>query len=220
MKSKVLNGLLLAILVWFSYLLLLISLQYIPFSSDAAFLRIKIDEVKIWYYIPFFKFHVFTSFFLLIAGFTQFSRWIRTKFRNVHRYLGWAYIVILLLFSAPSGLVLGYHANGGWTSQLAFMLLGVLWIYTTIRALRFAIKKDWRRHQNFMIRSYALTLSAISLRLFKYVIVFIWHPLPMDTYRLVAWLGWVVNLVIAEVIIYRKDKRWPLFITLISQIYH
>jgi hypothetical protein len=57
-----------------------------------------------------------------------------------------------------------------------------------------------------MIRSYALTLSAISLRLFKYIIVFIWHPLPMDTYRIVAWLGWVVNLIIAEIIIHKKAR--------------
>jgi uncharacterized membrane protein len=206
MKHKLFRVLVLIILAYYSYLLLLISLQYIPFRSDVAFLRIKMDEVKIPYYIPFFKAHVFTSFFLLLAGFTQFSKWLRTRYRNVHRYLGWAYIVILLLFSAPSGLVLGYHANGGWSSQLAFLILGALWIYTTIQALRFAIKKNWNKHRNFMIRSYALTLSAISLRLFKYIIVFIWHPLPMDTYRIVAWLGWVFNILIAEIIIYKKAQ--------------
>jgi uncharacterized membrane protein len=207
MKSKILNVLLLLGLAYFSYLLLLISLQYIPFRSDAAFLRIKMDEVKLPYYIPFFKAHVFTSFFLLLAGFTQFSKWIRTKYRQFHRYVGWIYISIVLLFSAPSGLVLGWHANGGWTSQLAFILLGILWIYTTTQALRYALKKDWRRHRNFMIRSYALTLSAISLRLFKWIIVAIWHPLPMDTYRIVAWLGWVVNIVIAELIIYKTAQN-------------
>ena len=205
MKTQLLNFLALASLAWFSYLLLLISLQYIPFSSDVAFLRIKMDEVQLPYYIFSFKAHVFTSFFLLLAGFTQFSKWIRTQYRLLHRRLGWSYITILLLISAPSGLVLGWHANGGWISQLAFVILGVLWMYFTIQALRFAIQKDWVKHRNFMIRSYALTLSAISLRLFKYIIVFIWHPLPMDTYRAVAWLGWVVNLIIAEIIIHKKS---------------
>lgn len=206
MKSKVLNGLLLIGLAYFSYLLLLISLQYVPFRVDAAFLRIKTDEVKLPYYVPFFKAHVFTSFFLLLAGFTQFSNWIRKHYQNVHRYMGWSYITILLLISAPSGLVLGYHANGGWTSQFAFILLGILWIYTTTQALRFALQKQWTIHRNFMIRSYALTLSAISLRLFKWIIVAVWHPLPMDTYRIVAWLGWVVNIAIAEIIIYKKSQ--------------
>lgn len=196
----------LAALAWFSYLLLLISLQYIPFQADMAFLRIKIDEVKLPYYIPFFKLHVYTSFFLLLAGFTQFSKWVRQSYRQLHRYMGWSYISILLLFSAPSGLVLGYHANGGWSSKLAFVILGLLWIYTTVQALRYALRGNWSKHRDFMIRSYALTLSAISLRLFKYIIVFLWQPLPMDTYRIVAWLGWVVNLVVAEVIIYRSNK--------------
>ena len=168
MKAKFFNFLALVSLAYFSYLLLLISLQYIPFTSDVAFLRIKMDQVQLPYYIVSFKAHVFTSFFLLIAGFTQFSKWIRTRYRQLHRWMGWSYITILLLFSAPSGLVLGWHANGGWISQLAFVILGVLWIYFTIQALRFAIKKDWTKHRNFMIRSYALTLSAVSLRLFKY----------------------------------------------------
>jgi len=206
-KTRFFHIILLSSLAWFSFLLLSITVQYIPFQDDAAFLRIKMDEVKIPYYIPFFKAHVFTSFFLLLAGFTQFSRWIRTKYRNLHRYLGWGYITILLLFSAPSGLVLGWHANGGWSSQLAFILLSILWIYTTVQALRYALKKDWTKHKNFMIRSYALTLSAISLRLFKYIIVLIWQPPPMDTYRIVAWLGWIVNLCLAEWIIKQKSQR-------------
>jgi hypothetical protein len=59
-----------------------------------------------------------------------------------------------------------------------------------------------------MYRSYALTLSAISLRVFKLVIVALFHPNPMDVYVLVAWLGWVVNLGIAEFLIYRlRVKR-------------
>jgi hypothetical protein len=56
-----------------------------------------------------------------------------------------------------------------------------------------------------MLRSFALALSAITLRAWKYALVAIFHPRPMDVYQLVAWLGWVLNLVIIEVYIY---KRW------------
>ncbi len=204
MSKKILGFFLLGALAYFSYLLLLISIQYIPFEIDAAFLRIKSEEVKIPYYIPFFKLHVFTSFFVLLAGFTQFNSKLRARFRKVHRYLGYLYITVVLLMAGPSGFVLGVHANGGWTSQTAFVLLAILWIAFTLMALYYALKKQWNKHRNFMIRSYALTLSAITLRLWKFVIVFIWDPLPMDTYRIVAWLGWVLNLLIAELIIYKK----------------
>jgi hypothetical protein len=196
------RGALIAALAYFSYLLLLISLQYVPFSKDVAFLKIKATEVLLPYYIPFFKAHIFTSFFLLLAGFTQFSPFVRKKYRRVHRLMGWFYCTILLLFSAPSGLVLGFHANGGVLSQFTFLLLGFLWIYTTIQSLRYAFKKEWIKHKQFMIRSYALTLSAITLRLWKYIIVVLFHPPPMDVYRIIAWLGWVLNILIAEWIIF------------------
>ena len=63
-----------------------------------------------------------------------------------------------------------------------------------------------------MIRSFALTLSAITLRLWKYLIVLAFQPRPMDVYHIVAWLGWVVNLIIAEIIIFKYIKyRNPQF---------
>jgi hypothetical protein len=58
-----------------------------------------------------------------------------------------------------------------------------------------------------MIRSFALTLSAITLRLWKYIIVMGFQPKPMDAYQIVAWLGWVLNLVIAEIIIYKYYRK-------------
>ncbi|KIX22172.1 hypothetical protein SY27_05815 [Flavobacterium sp. 316] len=68
----------------------------------------------------------------------------------------------------------------------------------------------FKKHQKFAIRSFALTLSAISLRLFKYIIVFLLQTPPMDTYRIVSWLGWIFNLVIAEVVILYllKNKKY------------
>lgn len=198
---------LLAALAYFTYLLLLITLQYIPFRVDVAFLKIKTDEVKLPYYLPFFKLHIYTSIFLLLAGFTQFSNVIRQKYRQLHRGMGWVYVVIILLAAAPSGIVMGWHANGGWTSQSSFVILGILWFVFTSLALYFAIKKNWKQHREFMIRSFALTLSAITLRFWKWVIVALFHPPPMDVYRIVAWLGWVLNLLIAEWIIRQKKAR-------------
>lgn len=56
-----------------------------------------------------------------------------------------------------------------------------------------------------MWRSYALTLSAISLRLFKWGIVTVLEWPPMDTYRAVAWLGWLINLVIVEIYLWNRN---------------
>lgn len=193
--------------VYFSYLLLLITIQYIPLDFDVAFLRIKQDEIQLFHYQIAFFTHVYTSIFLMIFGAFQFSNYIREKYQRWHRNIGKFYIIIILLFSGPSGLIMSYYANGGIFSQTAFVILSVLWMLFTYLSFYYAKKLDFKRHQKFAIRSFALTLSAISLRLFKFIIVFLFHPPPMDAYRIVAWLGWTFNLLIAEILILYLFKK-------------
>jgi hypothetical protein len=58
-----------------------------------------------------------------------------------------------------------------------------------------------------MIRSFALTLSAITLRIWKVIFATTTDIPPMDRYRIIAWLGWVLNLMIAEYIIFIYFKN-------------
>ena len=199
---------LLLLYAYFCYLMLLITLQYIPLNLDVAFLRIKQDYITLVYYQWAFFIHAYTAILVLPAGLTQFSGLVRRRWPWLHRGMGWLYLVIVILLAGPSGFIIGIHANGGWTSQLAFCLLGGLWVYFSFLALLKAKQGDISAHRAFMYRSFALSLSAITLRTWKYLIVAIWHPRPMDTYRLVAWLGWVINLLVAEIIIlYLKRKQ-------------
>ncbi len=188
-------------IAYFTYLMWLITIQYIPINFKVAFLQIKQNEIRhIHYQIAFFT-HVYTSIFVLIIGLFQFSNWIRTKFVKFHRTAGKVYIALVLVFAGPSGLIMGYYANGGWFTQISFCLLAILWIWFTYLAYKHIRNGNIQKHKNFMMRSYALTLSAISLRLFKWLIVIIFKLPPMDTYYIVAWAGWLVNLAIAELII-------------------
>ena len=58
-----------------------------------------------------------------------------------------------------------------------------------------------------MIRSYALTLSALSLPMWKVLFAEFSNIGPMDRYRIIAWLGWGLNLLIAEFIIMQQVKK-------------
>jgi hypothetical protein len=58
-----------------------------------------------------------------------------------------------------------------------------------------------------MIRSYALTLSAVTLRGWKVILVPMVEASPMELYRFVAWISWTLNLGVAEIIIYRNKSR-------------
>ncbi len=198
------KGIKIALLIfycYFSYLLLLITLQYLPLNFDVTFLKLKREEIKLGYYNIAFFTHVYTSIFLLFFGILQFSKSLRNNKPKIHRLIGKLYILIILLLSGPASLIMGYHANGGIVSKISFVILSILWLIFTYLSFYHAKQLNFKKHQQFAIRSFALTLSAISLRLFKFIIVFLWHPLPMDAYRIVSWLGWLFNLLIAEIII-------------------
>ncbi|MEG0928854.1 DUF2306 domain-containing protein [Chryseobacterium sp.] len=189
---------------YFFWLMLTITLEYIPLDSNVSFLMIKQTEViERPEYLTFFYTHVYTSIFVLLSGFLAV---IRKDFglKNLHRNMGKVYIFLILLFAAPSGMYMGFFANGGFSSKVSFIILGVLWWFSTYKAYQLARQKRFKEHKQWMWRSFALTLSAITLRMWKVIIVYLFHPNPMDVYQIIAWLGWIPNLLLIEYLITKK----------------
>ena len=185
-------------LAFFSWLMLGITLEYWPIRSDAAFLQIKQQYLGIRHWEIAFWTHVFTSMLPLLAGFTQFSPFILQRRPRIHRLMGKIYVLSVCFVTGPASLVMAFYANGGLTSRIAFAMLAILWLLTTAMGWWKISSRDWKSHSEWMTRSYALTLSAITLRVWKYLIVMTFAPPPMDTYRIVAWLGFIPNLIFAE----------------------
>ncbi|MCX5469320.1 DUF2306 domain-containing protein [Acinetobacter sp. A-IN1] len=182
-----------------------ICIQYFPWRTDQHFLLLKQDVVNTQPWQSAFKIHVVTSSLVLIAGFTQFFRIFHTRYPKIHRVSGWLYLITILGFSLPSGLILAFSAAGGLSTQISFVLLSLLWAITTLSALYFLLKKRWMLHRDWMIRSFALSLSALSLRTWKMGLYtlqpyFDWLT-PIHIYQLESWLAWVINLIIAEIIV-------------------
>ena len=176
-------------------------MQYIPYNTDVAFLRIKQHYIGIDIWRWAFFIHVYSSLLVLFAGFSQFNKRLLKSNPTLHRKLGYTYVVNILLITGPASLIMGFYANGGIASRISFVLLSLLWLFFTLKAVTDAQQKKIKSHQRFMIRSYALTLSAITLRAWKYGITNMLSIPPMDVYRIVAWLGWTVNLLVAEIYI-------------------
>lgn len=201
------NLLLIPVFLYFYLLMLKITLYYVPYSTTAAFLKIKQTEVTtLPEYRYIFYAHVYTSIFVLLFGFLQFFDHSSKTWRIIHRFSGYQYAFLLLAFAAPSGLYMGLHANGGFWSKLSFTILGLLWWASTFIAMQKIRQRQFASHRNWMIRSYALCISAVTLRLWKVALVYFFHLAPMDTYQIIAWLGWVPNLLIAELLIYNKSN--------------
>ncbi len=206
-RKNIFKVFLLTALGFFSFLMLRIIFIYIPVQTDVGFLQLKqayihITEWKIAFFV-----HVFSSLFALLAGFTQFSKKLLKKRPKLHRAFGYIYVTDVLMVTGPAGLLMSFYANGGISSRIAFVLLSVLWISFTAIALYKAVTKDFKAHRIFMIRSFALTLSAVTLRIWKVLLANYTDVPPMDRYRIIAWLGWTLNLLVAEWIIYYYIRR-------------
>lgn len=180
---------------------------YFSFRYDADFLltKQKIIHLKHWRYA--FYIHVFLSILSLIAGFSQFSSLIIKKYKKLHRLMGYIYIIDVIFLAGPSALIMAFYANGDVWAKASFVLLSILWIVFTGISFQKVRNKDFVSHRNWMIRSYALTLSAISLRLFALIIPAFIHMNAFEEYALIAWLSWTLNLLAAEIVIFWKRRK-------------
>ena len=203
-----LQVLLIIALAFFSYLMLRLSLPYTAMRSDVDFLQTKQNVYHIDYWRTSFYVHVFTSIFVLAGGLTQFNNYLQKKYKKVHRFIGYIYVLLVVFITGPAAFMMGWHANGGLPARASFTLLAFLWVVFTAAAWYYATKKRFIQHRAFMIRSYALTLSAITLRI--YTFGFSWFNIPahpVEIYITTAWLSWVPNLIVAEMIINYTRKK-------------
>lgn len=191
--------------VYFFWLMLSITLEYIPLDPSVSFLMIKQTEVEQRpEYLYFFYTHVYTSIFVLLSGFLAI---LHKDFgwKSFHRNTGKVYIFLILILAAPSGIYMGFFANGGLFSKISFVILGFLWWFSTFKAYQLARQKRFKEHKQWMWRSFAFTLSAITLRMWKVIIVYLFQPNPMDVYQIIAWLGWIPNILFIEYLITKKQ---------------
>ena len=148
----------------------------------------------------FFIFHLLTAILPLALGPLQFWSWFRNRYTNWHRLLGKIYIVGSLL-GGISAFVLGVlQPYEG--SIVPVVMLSLLWLFMTIAAWVTIRNKNIKAHRLFMIRSYALALTFVWLRILsdlvykKNVLFFIKSEEIKDaTYE---WTSWVLPLLIVE----------------------
>lgn len=178
--------------------------QYSGFSNTVGFLKFKQDYIHIGIWKVAFYIHVFSAIIALLAGFTQFSVYILKEHKKLHRFIGRAYVINILFINFPAGMIMAFYANGHIPSKIAFIILDVLWFWFTYKAVVAIKRKDIKSHREFMIRSYALTFSAITLRTWKIILSNSSDLDPETIYMIDAWLGFVPNLLLAEWIIRKK----------------
>lgn len=210
--KKIINYLLFILLLIFCGLMLNLSLPYFSSRYDVDFLltKQKIIHLKHWRYA--FYTHISLSIFSMLAGLTQFSNFILKRYRKVHRLMGYIYVVDVILLAGPSGLIMALYANGFTITKVSFVILSLLWILFTLIAFIKIKKGDIVAHKQWMIRSFSLTLSAVSLRLLALILPHFIHLEGKMEYNIISWSSWTINLLLAELIILNSERKKKLLV--------
>jgi uncharacterized membrane protein len=145
---------------------------------------------------PWLDVHVAGAATALLIGPLQFLPGLRRRFRAVHRWLGRTYVSGCLAGGA-GGLVLAFGSTAGPIATAGFGGLAVVWILATLQAWRLARAGRFDGHRAWMIRSFALTFAAVTLRLYLPLLPIL-EVSFLDGYRAISFLCWVPNLILAE----------------------
>jgi uncharacterized membrane protein len=152
---------------------------------------------------PWLVIHVAGAATALLLGPAQFFPSLRNGHRQLHRATGRLYVLACTAGSL-SGLVLAFGATTGLISTMGFGTLAVAWLGATFLAWRRAVQRRIPEHQAWMIRSFALTFAAVTLRLYLPIAALLPFPF-VDSYRAISFLAWVPNLLVAE--LYLRGRR-------------
>lgn len=157
--------------------------------------------------------HIVTASLALLVGPSQFIRSARRRWPRAHRVAGRVYLVSVATASIAA-LIMAPFNSAGIVGMFGFGVLAALWLYTGLRAYRAIRALDLANHEAWMIRNYALTFAAPTLRLWLFLLIMIqmvftagdpdFDAIFANAYAVVPFLCWIPNLVFAEWLVRRR----------------
>ena len=153
---------------------------------------------------PWLSIHAAAASTALLVAPLQFIARLRKRFPRIHRITGLLYVVACVI-GGLTGLPLAWGATAGPIATAGFGVLAILWLWTTMVAWRLAVDARFAEHRRWMIRSIALTAAGIMLRVYLGIML----TLPVEFYegyRVIAFLCWVPNILLAELYL-RRGRR-------------
>ncbi|MGG4454589.1 DUF2306 domain-containing protein [Brevibacillus porteri] len=193
-------------------LVVIVPFMFPYLTLDPANSRITIIPGTVQY--PLLVAHIVSAFIALLTGFFQFVDRIRLKKPRLHRFLGRVYVYSVFISGLLSLGSIFYAEN--FLKATSFLILSLAWLFTCWKGYRTAINRQYEEHRKWMVRSFGMTLVAISARLLVPVLLLLYYilhgfslPHGMETVigevlNVNIWAGLILNFVIVEWAILKK----------------
>lgn len=136
----------------------------------------------------------------------QIWPWLRKRRPRAHRVIGRVTVYAGVVPAGLTALVIAPFSPGAPGDVVA----ALLWLTTTVHGVRMIRRRRFAEHRRFMVYCFALTLQIIWGRVWLLALPHLpfWTPeVFRTTLETQAWLGFVINLVIAQLYLDRTASR-------------
>jgi hypothetical protein len=191
----------------FSLLLIYNTLPYFSFDKSLPFIEERSLLFQNHFYNTCFYIHIAAGALCIGTALIQFSRYMLKKSKAIHRFSGKIYVFVVLFLGAPTGLYMSFFAKGSFWERSLFMFMAAWWFVTTLYGLTTIHKKNVLAHKIWMMRSYAMAMTAVTFRVYHIIFYLLdWNHL--ENYEVSLWISVIGNMLFAEWIIYRNSKKY------------
>lgn len=154
--------------------------------------------------------HIIGSSVYALLGAFQFAPTFRLRHPRWHRRTGWL-LVPCGLAASLTGLWMAHFypwpANDGYILYVMRLFFGLLMTLALVLAVITVLQRKFAPHGAWMVRAYAIGMGAGTQVLTQIVWVLLVGTSGELARNVVMGSGWVINLLIAEWVIYRRLTR-------------
>jgi Predicted membrane protein (DUF2306) len=193
--------------IGFSLLLIYNTLPYFSFSKDFDFIKERSFLFQSNLYNTCFYIHITAGALCIGTALIQFSRYMLKKSKAIHRISGKIYVGAVLFLGAPTGLYMAFFAKGSFWERALFMFMASWWFITTLNGLTTIHKRNIIAHKIWMMRSYAMAMTAVTFRVY-YIFLYMMDWKLLENYQFSLWISVIGNMLITEWIIHRQSKHY------------
>ena len=150
--------------------------------------------------------HMTGGMVALLTGPWQFWTGFRARYSRLHRWTGRLFLCGVAVGSVGA-FRMAAATTFGWAFGFALAMLATAWVTTAAMAYYAIRRRRIQIHKEWMVRAYVVTFAFVTFRILNDFGPTSHLQPPVDRIVTIAWVSWVLPLLVAEVIMQLRRMR-------------
>jgi uncharacterized membrane protein len=160
-----------------------------------------------------FLVHVVAGGLALLLSPLQIAARVRARVPRLHRVAGRVMLAAIAVAGSTSLVIVPFDTAGP-VGTVGFGVTGIVWLFCAAAAFRAIRRRDVAAHRRWAVRTFALTYTAVTLRLLSLPLTAVLVLLGMDAgaasdraYDALALVSWAIDLAVAQWYLATRGRR-------------